>query len=693
MGLPHMLFDKSYLSDFEEAVKREWIITNGLGGYASSTVLGVNTRKYHGLLVAAFKPPRNRHVCLAKLDDELVVEGRTYPLYANEFKDGVRPEGALSLESFSLSPFPQFVYLAGDVEVRKILFMPHKVNALIALYEVLNRNRSVARLRVHPLLSCRHFHSVLNKTTNPPRFLHDYVESKALVSIEDQNSAVTLTATMGCYVPCEMWLEKIYFKEEFSRGESYLEDWYRPGFLEFKLDGINSKLAIFAAAGRTRKETLEIIYKIFSSAESAWILYESELKRRENFLENFHRQHGTSGVGDWLDWLVLSTDLFVVKVSENGEFRSVIAGYPWFEDWGRDTFISLPGLMLVTGRFDDARRTFLNFGRYSLNGLIPNFVSDHYGKPMYNSVDATLWYVNAVMQYLKYTGDFDFVKQNLWRDLKLIVDSFQDGTAFGIKVDRDGLLVHGPQLTWMDAAVDGKPVTPRAWKAVEVQALWYNALKTLEILAKHFNEMEEAEKFAEIAEKVKSNFLKKFWNEVAGCLYDVLEEGDWGDPSIRPNQILAVSLDFTMLDWEKSWKVVETVYKKLWTPYGLKTLASDDPRYVGVYCGDRRSRDVAYHNGAVWPWLLGPFTTAFIKVSGYSASMRNYAFSNFLMPLFTGQIYNAGLGTISEIFDGDPPHNPKGCIAQAWSTAEPLRAYVEDVLLIRPKFERVILGF
>ncbi|MCX8177233.1 MAG: amylo-alpha-1,6-glucosidase [Candidatus Bathyarchaeota archaeon] len=693
MGLPSIALGKAHISDFEEAIKREWITTNGLGGYASSTVLGINTRKYHGLLVAALKPPRNRHVCLAKLDDELVIEGRTCPLYANEFEDGLRPESSYPLESFSLSPLPQFVFLAGGVEIRKILFMLHGANVLIALYEILNRNRLEAQLRIYPAISCRHFHSVANKTTDKKRSIQESMYGMASVSVEAQNSAVTLIATEGTYTPCEMWLEKVYFREEFSRGESFLEDWYRPGFFELKLDEDNSKLAIFTAAGRIREETLKIVNCYLFSTETAWSLYELELKRRKNFLEKFHEEHSTLDTGDWLDWLVLSTDLFVVKVLDNGEFRSVIAGYPWFEDWGRDTFISLPGLMLVTGRFDDARRTFLNFSKYSLNGLIPNLISDHYGKPMYNSVDAPLWYVNAVLQYLKYTGDFDFVKHHLWRDLKLIIDSFQDGTAFNIKVDDDGLLAHGSQLTWMDAVVDGKPATPRAWKAVEVQALWYNALRSLETLARHFNEVKEAEKFAGIAEKAKESFLEKFWNNEAGCLYDVLEEGDWGDPSIRPNQILAVSLDFTMLDWEKSWRVVEAVYRKLWTPYGLRTLTSDDPRYVGVYRGDRRSRDAAYHNGTVWPWLLGPFTTAFIKVSGYSAPMRNYAFSNFLMPLFTGQVYNAGLGAISEIFDGDPPHNPGGCIAQAWSTAEPLRAYVEDVLLIRPKFERAVLGF
>jgi predicted glycogen debranching enzyme len=346
--------------------------------------------------------------------------------------------------------------------------------------------------------------------------------------------------------------------------------------------------------------------------------------------------------------------------------------------------------MLVTGRFEEARAVFLEFAKYCDRGLIPNFLPDGVGPAAYNTVDATLWYINAVLQYLKYTGDFTFVKQNLWQVLKTFIEKHVEGTLFGIHVDADGLLFHGPQLTWMDAAVNGQPVTPRSGKAVEVQALWYNSLKTMELLANRFGESSEAEEYRRVAEAAQRSFVGKFWNAERSCLYDVVDEHT-PDASLRPNQIIAVSLDFTMLDNAKNQKIVDVVHNEFLTPGGLRTLSRNDARYVGVYSGDRASRDRAYHNGTVWPWLLGAFTTAFLKVKGYAALQREYAFQNFLIPLFTQKVLEAGLGTLGEIFDGEPPHTPRGCIAQAWSVAEPFRAYVEDFLQVRPTYEKKVL--
>jgi predicted glycogen debranching enzyme len=301
-------------------------------------------------------------------------------------------------------------------------------------------------------------------------------------------------------------------------------------------------------------------------------------------------------------------------------------------------------------------------------------------------VDATLWYVNAVLQFLKYTGDFKFVQKRLWEGLKAIVNCHEKGTAFGIRLDSDDLLAHGPRLTWMDAEVDGEAVTPRAGKAVEIQALWYNALKTVQLLANKFEETSLAEKYAGMACEARESFNEKFWNGESGCLFDVVEASG-ADASLRPNQVIAVALDFTMLDNDKNEQVVDVVHRELLTPFGLRTLAPGDTRYRGMYVGDRRSRDQAYHNGTVWPWLLGPYVTAFRKAKSNS----EYELKNLLIPLFTQQISQAGLGTISEIFDGNLPHTPRGCIAQAWSVAEPLRAYVEDALQIRPKHEKEVL--
>jgi predicted glycogen debranching enzyme len=298
--------------------------------------------------------------------------------------------------------------------------------------------------------------------------------------------------------------------------------------------------------------------------------------------------------------------------------------------------------------------------------------------------------VNAVLQYLKYTGDFKFVQEQLWQTLRTIVENHAKGTDFNIHLDTDGLLSHGPQLTWVDSTVNGVPVNPRAGKAVEVQALWYNALKTAELLANRFGEKAGAEEYRRMAERTRASFTQRFWNARRNCLFDVVDDGN-RDGSLRPNQIIAAALEFVMLDTARNDKVVDVVQRELLTPCGLRTLERNDPRYAGSYVGDRTSRDRAYHNGTVWPWLLGPLTTAFLRTKEHSIFMRESAFENFLKPLFERQVFEGGLGTLSEIFDGDSPHTPRGCISQAWSVAEPLRAYVEDVMNVRPKYESEVL--
>jgi len=690
MKIPSIDLRRELLLKIDEALGKEWIISNGLGGYASSTVLGLNARKYHGLLVAAFHPPRDRRLCLAKLDEELIIENRFYPLFSNEFQSGIFPKGHMFLKRFSLSPFPKYFYAVENIEVRKTLFMPYKKNAVVALYEVFKKGDSAVKMRVFPLITCRHFHSVVDRWRKPLNFTQKPQGRKVAVNVEVPRSTLVMEATDGLYFPVEKWVEKVYFREEFSRGESFLDDWHQPGFFEISLSEKHGKFAVTALVDEDEARAIKISSEMPVTTYDAEALHDRAVERYESLLAKFYNEHEGLQVKNWLSWVVLAADAFVVEGAEKVS-KSIIAGYHWFEDWGRDTFISLPGLMLVTGRFEDARQTFLTFKKYREDGLIPNFISDQDAKPVFNSVDATLWYANAVLQYLKYTGDLKFVEMNLWEDLKTMVESLLKGTILNIRVDDDGLLSHGPQLTWMDTVVDGQPLTPRAGKAVEVQALWYNALKTLEALARKFKEESEAENFACLAENAKRSFNEKFWNADKDCLFDVVDEHGYGDASVRPNQIIAVALDFTMLDDFKSEKIVDLVHKELLTPYGLRTLARSDSRYVGVYFGDRRSRDKAYHNGTVWPWLLGPFTTAFLKTKGYADFRREYALKNFILPLFAEQIFKAGLGTISEIFDGDPPHSPRGCIAQAWSIAEPLRAYVEDVMQIRPEHEREIL--
>ncbi|MEM1563680.1 MAG: amylo-alpha-1,6-glucosidase [Candidatus Bathyarchaeia archaeon] len=687
---PSISLNEKALSNVEDSLQKEWIITNGLGGYASSTVLGINTRKYHGTLVAAFHPPRKRRVCVAKIDEELKIGNAFYPAFANEFQSGIYPKGHEFLQEFRLFPFPKYVYKVENVRFSKTLFMPYGKNATITAYEFINAGTLDIEVRIFPLITCRHFHSVVDRGHDPPTFSQKIHGRRVKISVEKPKATIILEATHGSYVQAERWVERVYFREEHNRGESHLDDWYQPGFFEIKVRGKSAeKFALTTVAGEDELSVEEVADEMPATTYDIENLYDAECERREQLLERFYNEHNGVETKDWLSWIVYATDMFVVG-SFGKAWKSVIAGYHWFEDWGRDTFIALPGLMLVTGRFEDARQTFLAFNRHFMDGLIPNFISDADAKPVYNAVDATLWFVNAALQYLKYTDDFEFVEKNLWENMKAIVENFEMGKSPKIRIDNDGLLLHGPQLTWMDTAINGQPVTPRAGKAVEVQALWYNALKTLEILARKFKERDAAEKFAHLAEKAKESFNEKFWNSEKGCLFDVVDERGFGDAALRPNQIIATALDFTMLDKTKCGKVIDVVRHELLTPFGLRTLARGDPRYVGVYCGDRRSRDLAYHNGSVWPWLLGPFITAYLKANGYGEYTREYAFRSFLAPLLTTQVFVAGLGAISEVYDGDPPHKAGGCIAQAWSVAEPLRAYVEDILYFRPPFEREI---
>jgi len=407
-------------------------------------------------------------------------------------------------------------------------------------------------------------------------------------------------------------------------------------------------------------------------------------------LASFHERYVDLEIKDWLKWLILATDSFLVN-RESTRKKTVIAGYHWFEDWGRDSLISLPGLTLVTGRFEDAREILLTFKRYCHNGIIPNRFPDRAGDaPIYNTVDATLWFFNAILQYIKYTGDFDFVQEKLWDMLKSVIEDHIRGTVYGIHLEDDGLIAHGSQLTWMDATANDQFVTPRDGKAVEIQALWYNALKTMELLAKRLDQKEEQEKYSSLAEKAANSFTEKFWNSEKGFLFDVVR-GEQDDSSLRPNQVIAAALDFSMLDRGRREVIIEKVWKKLWGTYGLKTISDDDSRYIGEYFGDWNRRGNAYHNGTVWAWLIGPFVTAFLKAKNHEEYWRNFAFKNFLQPFFREEIFKAGLGTVSEIFDGNQPHSPRGCIAQAWSVAEPLRALVEDVALKRPPYEREVL--
>jgi len=690
--LPKMSIDESVLSNVEQALKTEWLVTNGLGGYASSTALGVNTRKYHGLLVAALNPPVDRHIALARIDEEIRADGQRFCLGAGENTSGLQPRNAILPSSFALAPLPAYAYnVDGRFQLKKTILMPYERNASVICYEAANNSGQRAEILLSPFVNFRNFHSVAQKNEVQWDVSQRNSNEPLMMQPSTGFPALALLFPDGRFnsQPGE-WVEA-YYRVEAERGESSIDHNFKTGFFELELAPEETRrFSIFVAAGKDEHEAENTIWALWKESASVEALYKSELKRRTNLLDSFHKQHGDIHLEDWLKSLILAADAFVVN-RQSSNAKSVIAGYHWFSDWGRDSLISLPGLTLVPWRYEDAKKILQTFGQYSYEGLVPNSFPDKPSwTPAYNTVDATLWYFHSVLQYLKYTNDFEFIKQALWSMLQSVIDHHSRGTLFGIRVDADGLLAHGAQLTWMDAAPEGKPVTPREGKAVEIQALWYNALRIMQLLADKFGQIDRFEQYREMADKAQRSFLEKFWNPMKTYLFDVVSDTD-KDDSVRPNQIFAVSLDFTMLDAVKAELIVENVWKQLLTPFGLRTLPNIDPRYVGKYQGNRWQRDAAYHNGTVWPWLLGPFTTAFLKLRNYETHWRSIAFENFLKPLFTVELNRAGLGSISEIFDGDPPHEPKGCIAQAWSVAEPLRAYIEDVLQKRPPYEQVVL--
>jgi predicted glycogen debranching enzyme len=650
-------FGQDDCRDLTAALEREWLETNGLGGFASSTIVGLNTRRYHGLLVAATHPPVGRLVLLAKLEETLIVDGRSFDLSANQYPGVIHPQGYRWQTGFRLDPFPIFTFKAGGVEIEKAVFMVYGENTTVAQYRLKTPCDSV-RLELRPLIAFRDYHV----TSHENQALDPAVASEAGVA-----SVAPYPGLPRLYLAHDAdavetggsWYRNFEYRREQERGLDYREDLFQPLALRFDLSTRDSA-AIIASTER-------------HDAREATPLRNREIVRRAALADAAPMKD------ELVSQLVTAADQFIVA---RGEQKTVIAGYPWFADWGRDTMISLPGLTLATGRFEVARQILLEFSGHVDQGMLPNRFPDAGEQPEYNTVDGTLWFFEAIRAYADYTRDYAFVRNHLYDVLSDIVAWHLKGTRYGIRVDDSGLLIAGApgvQLTWMDAKLGDWVVTPRAGKPVEIEALWYNALRTLEDFAARFGEPAAQKRYAELATVARWSFNRLFWNESAGCLYDVVE-GATPDASIRPNQILAVSLNHSMLARGRAQAVVEVVRRELLTPYGLRTLAPGDARYAGQYSGDQRARDGAYHQGTVWPWLLGPFLTAYVHVNGGTRQARRQA-AKWLEPL-RGHLREAGLGQVSEIFDGDPPHRPRGCIAQAWSIAELLRAAVEEAFVM-----------
>jgi predicted glycogen debranching enzyme len=656
-------FDGLICADLREASTREWLETNGIGGFASSSIIDLNTRRYHGLLTAATKPPVGRIVLLSKVEDTLVVDGQRYELSANQYNDAVHPSGHLLLNNFRQDPFPVFNFQMDGIEIEKSVFMIHGENTVVIRYEVFgDLNGRKCALEVRPLVAFRDYHSTTHANDGIRREV-EVAEGRASIRPYPDLPSLHFAHNARSIDRSGFWFYNFLYERERERGLDYNEDLYSPFLLHFDL-AESVPVTIIAS-------TLE------HKATEAPLLEEREIGRRQRIVA------AAPAKDTFTQMLTAAADQFIVA---RGEQKSVIAGYPWFGDWGRDTMISLPGLTLVTGRYEEARNILRAFARSIDRGMLPNRFPEAGEAPEYNTVDATLWMFHAVHEFLRYTGDYEFVRTEMYQPLTDILAWHERGTRYGIRLDSDGLLHAGEpgvQLTWMDAKIGDWVVTPRQGKPVEIQALWYNALQVMKRLSSGFGDRDQANHYAALADRCRDRFLEVFWNEGEGCLYDVVSD-DGPDGAVRPNQIFAVSLPNTMLPEDKAMRVLEVVEWDLLTPYGLRTLSRRDSRYRPHYGGDAHSRDSAYHQGTVWPWLLGPFLTAYVKVHGATPESRERA-DRFLEPL-RAHLWQAGLQQISEVFDGDPPHHPGGCIAQAWSVAELLRTYIEDVKGLRPNF-------
>ena len=644
--------DSAVLGDVERASRLEWVETNGKGGFASSTVIGANTRRYHGLLVPALSPPVRRHVLLSRLEEVLEPEGHAEELACNFYPGVVHPQGHRWLSAFRLDPFPVFTYWVRDRGLEKAVFLVGGEDTVVVRYTLFAGPGCF--LQVRPFVAFRDYHSLTHKNIG----LDPRIETgERVVSIHPYEGLPTLHFhhdAREVIAHGDWWLRQCYPREA-ERGLDAEEDLYSPFALRFELS-TGSSVFVVASLDRT-------------ATPDPRSLERAERQRRAEIVNTVHGHH--PGIDERL---ALAADSYVVD--RDGGGRTIVAGYPWFTDWGRDTMISLPGLCLATGRLKDARDILVTFARAVDGGMIPNLFPDAGQAPEYNNVDGTLWFVRACGAYFAASGDVETAKEVFLPALLEIVRQHRAGTRFGIRVDADGLLRAGDgstQLTWMDARVGDVPITPRATKPVEIQALWIDALETTADFARRFGAASDADLCTELARRARESFARRFWFAEGGYLYDVVDTPEGrDDATLRPNQLFAIALPRTpLLDAARARSVLDAVERELLTPFGLRTLSPRDHRYVPHYGGDPRARDGAYHQGTVWPWLVGAYVSAFLRVHGKTPTTVAQARSR-IEPLLA-YLAGDGMGQIPEVFDAEPPHHPGGCVAQAWSIAELLR--------------------
>jgi predicted glycogen debranching enzyme len=636
--------DKTFLQDFNEAAECEYLETNGLGGWSSSSITGAHTRRYHGLIVAAINPPTDRMVLLSKLDETIVSADGRFELSCNLYDgDILHPNGNQYLESFTKYFFPEWIYKAGSVQLKKTICMIHDENTVVTRYIVLKAD-SPFTLELLPLMAARGYHELGHAS---PRMHWDVDFNNGIFHNQpDGVNNIYISVPGSTYQHTPRWFNNYKYSVEQYRGLDYTEDLFNHGIFSVQLEE-GDELNIIISTENPQKRDANDLFK-------------QELKRRKKLLKG-------QPDDETLRQLILAADQFIVKRDEY--LKTVIAGYHWFTDWGRDTMISLPGLTLSTERFDDAKMILTTFAQSVSMGMLPNRFQEK-EPPEYNNVDGTLWYFIAVYKYLQATADKKFVLDEILPVLKEIVDWHFKGTRYNIHVDEDGLLYAGEvgqQLTWMDARIGTWVVTPRMGKPVEIQALWYNLLKIFAELLRLNKQKKDADEIEANAAKAKESFDKLFWYPDGNYLYDVIDENDKPDAALRPNQLFAISLPFALIEGEKAEAVLKIVEEKLYTPVGLRSLPAEDVHYVHHYGGDQWHRDSSYHEGTVWSWLLGPYVDALMKVESGKLKAES------VIANFKYHLNEACIGQVSEIFDADVPHHPRGCVAQAWSLAEILR--------------------
>lgn len=657
---------------FKEGIKREWAVTNGIGGYAGSSMIGAHSRTHQGYLIASLHAPIERYLVFSKINETVTVGTRTVSFETSQHRASgktVYAEGQKFLTSFIYDGSVHYAYETDNFSFKKHITLKRNANVCAVSYE-LTAGDSGCTFTLTPLFNYRE-HSE-SSTPDTLKF-ETFTEDRAFYLVPEKNKdiAIRFQTSEGTFSERETVYDiDMQLQIEVDLETDGLDCHYCPVDLSIAVPAnTTKKVSILCSIGDVNERPAPV-----SATEAFSILEENARCHAELFEKAGYRD-------SFANQLVLASDQFLTY-RESTKMMTVLAGLPWFTDWGRDTMIAFTGLTLCTKRFKEAEEILLTFARYIRHGIVPNMFPDDNMPPLYNTVDASLWYFYAVYQYLHYNPAAEaeaFVKEQIFPHLKEIVSAYEKGTDFSIYMEDDGLIHAGSgldQITWMDVRVGDWVATPRHGKPVEINALWYNALRIMESLCEKFDE--DASAYRARANQVKESFNAKFWDSANQCLFDVVD-GDEPDDHIRPNQIYAVSLPFSLLPEEQEKSVVALVEKELFVGCGLRSLALDHPDYHGIYCGALAKRDAAYHQGTAWGFLLGGFFSAYMKVNHHSSSAAKNAV-RMLEPVRKHLTDSGCIGSISEIFDGDAPHNPRGCYAQAWSVGEVLRCYCEDIL-------------